>query len=109
MAKGGSWSMKELQQALRMKRQGVPYADIASTLGRKVEAIEAKLKGYGKIPAIVPIARSGEKPASAAEGQTRRNVACHRDLTGAICGDPPLGYSALDGKGGISRDLSRNT
>jgi hypothetical protein len=100
MAKGASWSMKEIQQALRMKRQGVTCANIASVLGRTVAAIEAKLKGYGKTAVNVSIARSGERPVSAAEGQIKRNVACHRDLTGAICGDPPLGYSALDRKCG---------
>jgi hypothetical protein len=103
MAKGAAWSMKELRQALRLKRQGVTCADIAPVLGRTAEAIEAKLKCFGKSSVRVPIARSGERPASAAEEQIRRNAACHRDLTGAICGDPPVGFSALDREFGKAR------
>jgi hypothetical protein len=96
MAKGAAWSIKELRQALRLKRQGVTCADIASVLGRTTEAIETKLKCFGKTRVGVPIARSGKRPVSAAEEQIERNFACHRDLTGAICGDPPVGFSALD-------------
>ncbi len=43
MAKGTSWSMKELQQAIRMKRRGVACAEIAVALGRPMDAVEAKL------------------------------------------------------------------
>lgn len=43
MAKGTSWSMKELQQAVRMKRRGVTCAEIAIALGRPMDAVEAKL------------------------------------------------------------------
>lgn len=48
MAKGASWSMKELQQAIRMKRRGVGYADIAVALGRRMDAVEAKLEFCSK-------------------------------------------------------------
>lgn len=44
MAKGASWSMKELQHAIRMKRRGAGYADIAVALGRRRDAVEAKLE-----------------------------------------------------------------
>lgn len=43
MAKGTSWSMKELQQAIRMKRRGVACAEIAVALGRPMDAVAAKL------------------------------------------------------------------
>jgi hypothetical protein len=96
MAKGVSWSMKELQQALRMKRQGATCADIAVALGRNATAVEAKFKCWGKTRVNVPIAHKIEGPKNAVEEQIKRNGAYHRDLTGAICGDPPIGYSALD-------------
>jgi hypothetical protein len=98
MAKSASWSMKELRQALRLKRKGVTSANIALVLGKTVPAIEAKLKCYGKGAVTVPSVGCGETPVNAAQGQIRRNAACARDLTGAICGDPPIGYSALDRK-----------
>ena len=44
MAKGASWSMKELQQAIRMKRRGVACAEIAAALGRRSDAVAAKLE-----------------------------------------------------------------
>ena len=44
MAKGASWSMKELQQAIRMKRRGIACADIAAALGRHSDAVAAKLE-----------------------------------------------------------------
>jgi hypothetical protein len=43
MDKNASWSMKEFQQALRMKRRGVACADIALALGRRTASVEAKL------------------------------------------------------------------
>jgi hypothetical protein len=109
MAKGASWSMKEFQQALRMKRQGVACADIATALSRRVAEIEAKLRCFGKTPVNLPIARPTEAPMCTLEGQIKRNAAYHRDLTGAICGDPPIGYSALDRKREASRVASSNT
>jgi hypothetical protein len=89
-----SWSMKEFQQALRMKRRGANCADIGAVLGRSAAAVEAKFKYCGKTPVTIPITRSPEEPMSAIEEQIKRNAAHHRDLTGAICGDPPAGYLA---------------
>jgi hypothetical protein len=89
-----SWSMKEFQQALRMKRRGATCADIGAALGRSAAAVEAKFKYCGKTPVTIPITRSPEEPTSAIEEQIKRNAAHHRDLTGAICGDPPAGYLA---------------
>jgi hypothetical protein len=100
MSKDASWSMKELRAALRLKRKGATCADIAPVLGKTAAAIEAKLKRYGKAP-MLPVVRTRESAVGAAEAQTRR-TACPRDLTGAICGDPPVGFSALDRKCGIS-------
>jgi hypothetical protein len=101
MAKGVSWSMKELQQALRMKRQGASCADIAVALGRSAAAVETKFEYRGKTRVNVPIAPLIEGPTSVVEEQIKRNAAHHRDVTGAICGDPPIGYSALDRKRGL--------
>jgi hypothetical protein len=108
MAKCMSWSMKEFQQALRMKRQGATCADIALVLGRSAVAVEAKLNYCGKARVNASIARLNEGPASAIEEQVKRNAAHHRDLTGAICGDPPIGYSALDRKRGVPPAASRD-
>jgi hypothetical protein len=108
MSKCMSWSMKEFRQALRMKRQGATCADIALVLGRSAVAVEAKLNYRGKAHANVTIARPNEGPASAIEEQVKRNAAHHRDLTGAICGDPPVGYSALDRKRGVPPAASRD-
>jgi hypothetical protein len=109
MAKGVSWSIKELQQAVRMKRQGATCADIAVALGRSAAAVEAKFKYWGKRRVNVPIAHLIERPTSTIEEQIKRNAARHRDLTGAICGDPPIGYSALDRTRGIRPAAGRDT
>jgi hypothetical protein len=108
MAKCMSWSMKEFQHALRMKRQGATCADIALALGRSAVAVEAKLKYCGKARVNVSIAYLIERPTSAVEEQVKRNAAHHRDLTGAICGDPPVGYSALDRKRGLPPATGRD-
>jgi hypothetical protein len=94
-----SWSMKEFQQALRMKRRGATCADIGAALGRSTAAVEAKLKYCGRIPVTIPMTRSLEEPTSAIEEQSKRNAAHHRDLTGVICGDPPTGYLAAHKNG----------
>ena len=109
MAKGVSWSMKELQQALRMKRQGATCADMAVALGRSAAAVEAKFKYWGKTRVNVPTTHLIKRSTSAIEEQIERNAAHHRDLTAAICGDPPIGYSALDRKRGIPPAAGRET
>jgi hypothetical protein len=109
MAKGISWSIKEFQQALRMKRQGVACTDIAIALGRSAAAVEAKLNYRGKIAANVPTVHSAEGSTNALEGQIKRNGAHHRDLTGAICGDPPIGYSALDRQRSLPPAFNRHS
>lgn len=109
MAKNASWSMKELQHAIRMKRQGATCANIAVALGRSAGAVEAKLEYRGKKSMKFPTTRLIEAPAACAiEEQIKRNGAPHRDLTGAICGDPAIGYSALDRKGGVPPTVSRD-
>jgi hypothetical protein len=89
-----SWSMKEFQQALRMKRRGATCAEIGVALGRSPAAVEAKFKYCGKVPVTISMTRSLEEPTSAIEEQIKRNAAHDRDLTGVICGDPPTGYLA---------------
>jgi hypothetical protein len=103
-----SWSMKEFQQALRMKRRGVTCANIAAALGRSTTAVEAKLKYCGKTPVKFPMTGPPEVPMSAIEEQIKRNTAHHRDLTGEICGDPPAGYSAFDREATRSANTRRD-
>jgi hypothetical protein len=108
MPKTASWSMKELQQAIRMKRQGMTCAGIAAALGRSVAAVEAKLKGCGITPVKVSLPRLIEAATTRANAEPiTRNGASHRDLTGAICGDPAIGYSALDRKVGAAPTAGR--
>jgi hypothetical protein len=100
-----SWSMKEFQQALRMKRRGATCADIADALGRTTTAVEAKFKYCGKA-VTSSMALSPEGPTSAIKEQINQDATRHRDLTSVICGDPPAGYSALDRRGGKSPTAS---
>jgi hypothetical protein len=103
MAKSASWSIKDLRQAIRMKRQGATCAVIAAALGRGVVAVEAKLNWSGTIPVKNAVPRPMESvPIRANEEQIERSDAPHRDLTGIICGDPAIGYSALDRKRGAT-------
>jgi hypothetical protein len=104
MAKNASWSMKELHHAIRMKRQGASCAKIAVALGKSAAAVEAKLKPGGMAPLRLPAQRLIEAAATRVMAEPiRRDGAPHRDLTGAICGDPAIGCSALDRKrGGVA-------
>jgi hypothetical protein len=93
-----SWSLKEFQQALRMKRRGASCADIASALGRSTAAIETKFRSFASVKCIMP--RTSEVTTVAIEGQAEQVVVSSRDLTSVICGDPPVGHSAFDRRGG---------
>ena len=76
MAKGASWSMKELQQAIRMKRRGVGYAEIAIALGRPMDAVEAKLEFCSNKPA----SREPDAPTPDVRGRSRASVPPAPDL-----------------------------
>ena len=103
MIKNASWSMKEIQHAIRMRRQGVSCADIAAALGKSVGAVEGKLNHGAKTTVKVSPPRSvGAPTPGATQEQIWRNGAPYRDLTGVICGDPAIGYSALDRKRGVA-------
>ncbi len=75
--------------------------DIAAKLGRKFWSVEARLRLQGSsfgVPEAIARARSSERAPSklfierAARDAARRN----QDITGALFGDPPPGFSALD-------------
>ena len=108
MIKNASWSMKEIQHAIRMRRQGVSCADIAAALGKSVGAVEGKLNHGAKttVPKttvkVSPPRSVGAPTPGATQEQIWRNGAPYRDLTGVICGDPAIGCSALDRKRGVA-------
>jgi hypothetical protein len=87
-----SWSMKEFQQALRMKRRGATCTEIGVALGRSPAAVEAKFKYCGKVPVTISMHAIAGRADERLEEQIKRNAAHDRDLTGVICGDPPTGY-----------------
>lgn len=114
-----SWSDAEKATALRMKADGAKPVEIAAALGRTEKSVRAKIytmqmnqaqrlrdnatrnarrydSDQGRRAAGIGIAVSMAPDIDAIDERNRRIAAPHRDLTALLCGDPPLGFSALD-------------
>lgn len=102
---GDRWTPEEWQEAKRLRMLGKPYWWIAFTLKRATLTVQQKFKREaeklrnGPVTSrerIDRIERPDFIPAAAIDDRDRRAVMEPRDLTAAFCGDPPVGYSALD-------------
>jgi len=123
MTKGMSanvWSGDHVERLLKMSAEGVPYEEIASALGRSGKAIHAKLMKLRKTPEQLRADRAKRRKYAVEQYPSRKHGAgftetsrndpdedvlaernyrlglIPRDLTAAMFGDPPPGYSALD-------------
>jgi hypothetical protein len=95
-----SWTESEIVRANKMRAAGYSYPSIDRALGRRSGATQQRLE----------IAGNGLK--DHVKGfRAPNNLLIERDaliaareqraLTGHFCGDPPPGYSALNGKTGL--------
>ena len=118
-----SWPKHDSDRASRLSAQGKTHAQIGAILGRSAAAVsmhlfekrmtperkqqhkEMKLRSRirRKVePSTRPIDKSIQiisrpTPEMIAD-RDRREAMPHRDLTGALLGDPPVGLSALEGR-----------
>lgn len=96
------WSLAEYEQASSLHDAGMTYYAIGRRLGRPGAGVQLRLEAgppkvfVGAGDHQVHAARVSEQQM---QDRDRRQIAAHgHDLTGAFCGDPPPGYSALDRK-----------
>jgi hypothetical protein len=95
------WTEHEIWRAKRWKATGYSCQEIDRMLGRTVGSTNHKLHhadmapvGEHHAPTVIGAMRA--TPEVLAERERRREALDRRDLTGQFCGDPPIGYSALD-------------
>ena len=94
------WSLAEKAELFRLRlEEGLDWSEIALALGRTESGVKSKFK-YEQFRQQVaapdfPEARE-PVPESVLREQARRVTAWYRGQVGALCGDPPVGFSALD-------------
>jgi hypothetical protein len=94
------WTESEIKCANEMRAAGYSYPTIDKTLGRRSGATQQRLEiaGNGSKDHVrgfrAPDNLLAERDALVAAREQRA-------LTGYFCGDPPPGYSALQGKTGL--------
>lgn len=94
------WPEPEVERLFHLRLVlGWSWAEIAGELGRTESGVKSKLKYEQASRAIkspsVPFVRE-PVPCEVLAEQARRVCAGARDLAGAVFGDPPRGFSALD-------------
>lgn len=94
------WPEAEVLELMRLRvHLGWGWAEIAVELGRTESGVKSKFKyelhqREVRAPSV-PFVRE-PVPDSVLVEQARRLTASARDLAGAVFGDPPRGFSALD-------------
>jgi hypothetical protein len=95
-----SWTEDEVKRAREMRAAGHPYGKIDKALGRRAGATQQRLEiaGYSSRQSVwsnrIPDGLLAEREALA----SARNQCT---FTQDFFGDPPPGYSALEGKTGL--------
>ena len=95
-----SWTAQEIEQLKHLRDvERLTFTKIAKIMGRPSATVASK---HSYLRTTMPIRHDAEQrisfiiPDAVKEEWKRRQMASHRDLTSAFCGDPPLGFSALD-------------
>jgi hypothetical protein len=106
------WTPIQCQRAIALRRANLSYEAIAREMGglagttvrERIMRMVARDKLQG-MPDIVPQPKrppDKECPHAIAARDLRYAALAHRALSAVIFGDPPPGYSALDGKVGMT-------
>ncbi len=93
-----TWTPAEDARALALYQDDLGYDDIAVDLGVTVGAVKARIEKLlysGKAKAEVR-PHGHVAPELIAERDARKAAYDRRDQTATFCGDPPVGFSALD-------------
>jgi hypothetical protein len=100
MTGGKPWTPHEWMRAKRMRANGDSYAKIDCALGRRTGSTQGK---FDYVSSQKQCVTDGDQlpglhvsSDQLAAREARRDAAARRDLTAAICGDPPRGFSELD-------------
>jgi hypothetical protein len=97
------WTPEETMRAAAMHAEGASYREIGERMRRSEGSVMSHLKepGLGKVhdAGWHAFAKPTEDMMVAMEA--RRDAFDARDLTATMCGDPPVGYRALDKRGVI--------
>lgn len=103
------WTQEQIEEAVRLRAEGLTIGQIAERIGREWNTVNYIVKKHGPRDRAYeksPAPRRGRDsyvlpmcipPEVLAARDVRLAAAC-RDNTAALCGDPPVGYSALDGR-----------
>lgn len=91
------WSLKDFETAKRLIAEGATEEQCQAALGRSLKACYERVRcgaavagPRNKIPVRVNV------PEFVREEAKVRHLAPPRDISGAVFGDPPKGYSALE-------------
>lgn len=95
-----AWTVPEVNQARQWLDAGYPIAWVAKQFGRTAHAVESKLYKYMQHHGCSHAQFRVGLATRLDELSVRKEGLDRRDLTGRICGDPPIGFSALDKRGG---------
>ena len=96
------WTEDEIATLCAMRAAGATYAEISRALGRSRDSCEGKIKYMEEQADRTNYTGNKDPenwiPVSQAQWleRERRLLAEPRDLVGALMGDPPRGYSALE-------------
>ncbi len=99
------WTDEEHQRALDMRAKGMSDTEIGSVLGRSRVAVNNRLSGnrpYWNDRKQRPswfkkrLKVNIDVPPEVLADRDHRSYLVPRDLTAAVMGDPPIGYSALE-------------
>lgn len=106
---GRSWSSDDESQLCFLSRKGITNEDLAARFGRTIYGIKSRLRLLRMSPAE-RASREHQKvahrlheqpdrpviPQCVIDDRDHRSMLPPRDLTAALLGDPPVGYSALE-------------
>jgi hypothetical protein len=93
---GRPWTGDELKRARDMYAAGFFYDEIDKVLRRRAGSTKRRLEGSGRIVQSIHIPED-----LVVEREALTAARSQRTLTQDFCGDPPPGYSALNGKTGL--------
>lgn len=95
-----AWTAQEIEQLKHLRDvERLSFTAIGKIMGRPSATVSSK---HCYLRTSAPIRHDVEQrgtfviPPEVREDWKRRQMASHRDLTSAFCGDPPLGFSALE-------------
>jgi hypothetical protein len=90
------WTSQDFAKAESLIEAGATNEQCLEALGRTLKACSEKVRlGIGP-QLYFKSAPATKVPEGVREEAAKRHMACPRDLTGMIFGDPPKGYSALE-------------